>query len=164
MTPGSTTNSASPEKTEPSRLTTSTWIVFAMLFERLRLLGGFLDAADHVERLLGKIIVLAINDRLEAANGVLESDILALLPREGFGDVERLREEALDLARAGNHQLVVGRKLVHAQDRDDVPEFLVALQRLLDATSHSVVLLADDVRVQLPRGRIERVDCGVDAK
>src|SRR5690606_39848211 len=66
------------------------------------LLDGFLDAADHVERLLRQVVVLALDDALEAADGVLERDVLARGAGEHFGDVERLAEEALDLAGAGH--------------------------------------------------------------
>src|SRR5690606_8886002 len=65
------------------------------------LLDGFLDAADHVERLLRQVVVLALDDALEAADGVLERDVLARGAGEDLGDVARLAEEALDLAGAG---------------------------------------------------------------
>ena len=63
---------------------------------------------------------------------------------EHFGDVERLGEEALDLAGAADGQLILFRKLVHAEDGDDVLQRLVLLQRLLDAAGGLVMLLADD--------------------
>src|SRR5690606_32062180 len=130
----------------------------------LRLLDRFLDAADHVERLLRQVIVLAVDDALEAADGVLQRHVLARRTGEHLGDVERLREEALDLARAGHGQLVVLAQLVHAQDRDDVLELLVLLQRGLDAARGLVVLVADHVRVELARGRVQRVHRRVDAQ
>src|ERR1051325_6913191 len=124
--PGSTTNSASPEKIDSSALTTSTWMVaFAILLERLRLLLRFLDGADHVERLLGQRVALAVDDHLEALDRVLQRHVLA----RRAGDV--LRQGALDLARARHRQLVLWRELVHAKDGDDVAQLLVALQRRL---------------------------------
>jgi len=48
--------------------------------KRLGFLDGFLDAADHVERLLGQVIVLARDDRLEAADGVASGTILPSWP------------------------------------------------------------------------------------
>src|SRR5690606_41762153 len=60
--------------------------------------------------------------------------------------------------------LVVLRQLVHAQDRDDVLELLVLLQRGLHAARGLVVLAADHVRVELPRGRVQRVHGRVDAQ
>src|SRR5262245_50622555 len=65
----------------------------------LRLLGGHLDLADHVESLLRQQVVLTGQDALEPADRVLERHVLALRAGERFGHVERLREEALDLAR-----------------------------------------------------------------
>ena len=67
---------------------------------------GLVDAADHVERLLGQVVVLAGDDGLEAADRVLERHVLAGAAGEHFGDVERLRQEALDLAGPGHGQLV----------------------------------------------------------
>ena len=54
-------------------------------------------------------------------------------PRERLGDEERLREEALDLPRALNDELVLVGELLHPKDGDDVLELLVALQDLLTA-------------------------------
>src|SRR5688572_9475138 len=105
--PGSTTNSASPEKMLSSALTTSTWMVAAAiaLLERLRLLEGFLDRAHHVERLLRQRVALAVDDHLEALDRVLEGNVLARRAGEVLRHRERLRQEALDLARARHRQL-----------------------------------------------------------
>ena len=119
---------------------------------------------DHVEGLLGQRVALAVDDHVEPLDRVLERDVLAGRAGEHFRDAERLRQEALDLARAGDGELVLGRELVHPQDRDDVAQFLVPLQRLLDVARAVVVLLADDVRVHLARRRVERVDRRVDAE
>src|SRR5688572_17411643 len=104
---------------DSSALTTSMRIVAAMttsvaaLLQRLRLLDRFLDRADHVERLLGQVVVLTVHDRLEAADRVLERHVLSRTAGEDFRDVEGLRKETLDLARPGHRQLVLGRELVH---------------------------------------------------
>ena len=58
------------------------------------------EAALHVERLLGDVVALAVDDLLEAAHGVLDLDVLARRAGERLGDEERLRQELLDLARA----------------------------------------------------------------
>ena len=62
--------------------------------------------------------------------------------------MERLREEALDLASARHGQLVVLGQLVHAQDGDDVLQLLVALEHHLYRASNTVMLFAHDVRVE----------------
>src|SRR5690606_19916608 len=100
---GANTMFAWPEKIERSALTMSTCIVAINSYLRLELLrafGGFVDRADHVERLLGQVIVLAVHDGLEALDRVLQRHVLAGRAGEHFRNVERLREEALDLARA----------------------------------------------------------------
>src|SRR5687768_15483599 len=66
----------------------------------LHLLGALenvVDAALHVERLLGDLVVFAVDDLPEAANRVREFDVLALEAGELLGDMERLRKELLDL-------------------------------------------------------------------
>src|SRR5438105_5860183 len=170
--PGAMTMSASPEKIDCSALTMSTWMVFAMcclskgapaiLLKRLRLLEGFLDRADHVEGLLRQRVALAVHDHLEALDRLLERDVLARRSGENLGHVEGLRQEALDLARTPDRELVLGRKLVHAEDRDDVAQLLIALQHRLHRARRGVVVLADDIRIDLARGRIERIDRGID--
>ena len=49
--------------------------------------------------------MLAIDNLAEAADGIGELDIAALGSGELLGDEERLRKEALDLARPGYDQL-----------------------------------------------------------
>ena len=91
-------------------------------------------------------------------------DELAGSAGERFGDEERLRQEALDPARAGDDQLVLVAELLHAEDGDDVAEVLVALQRLLHFARHLVVLVTDRVGGEHLRRRLERVDRRVDAQ
>ena len=108
--------------------------------------------------------MLAVEDLGEAADRLGERDILALGAGEYFGDVERLREEALDLARAIHERLVFVGKLFDAENRDDVLEILVALQDPLDFVGHAIVLLADDVRRKRGRAGFKRVDRRIDAE
>src|ERR687887_230043 len=128
----------------------------------LRLLDGLLDRADHVEGLLGKVVVLAFDDLLEALDRVLELHVAALLAGELLGHEVRLREEALDAAGTRDDDLVLVRELVDPEDGDDVLQVLVALQDLLDARRRVVVLVGDDSRLERARGRLERVDRRVD--
>ena len=51
---------------------------------------------------------------------------------ELLGHEERLRQEALDLARAADRQPVLVGQLLDPEDRDDVLQVLVALEHLLD--------------------------------
>ena len=66
----------------------------------LRLLDRFFYRPDHVKRLLRQIVMLAVDDFLEAPDGVLEFHVFPRRAREGFGHVERLRQEALQFSRA----------------------------------------------------------------
>src|SRR5579871_1660848 len=73
--------------------------------ELLALLDRLLDGADHVEGGLRQVIVFALDQALEALDGILQVDELAGRAGEHFGDMERLRQEALDLA--GDRKSVV---------------------------------------------------------
>src|SRR5437588_9789639 len=177
--PGTTIISASPSKAGPSGVTRETSkrrlgslrLLFALLWllllaaaaEPLRLLDGLLDRADHVEGLLGQLVVLAVEDLREALDRVLELHVLAGRAGELLGDEVRLREEALDLPRAGDDEPVLVGELVDAEDGDDVLEVLVALEHLLDAGRRPVVVVGDDPRLEGARERVERVHRRVDA-
>src|SRR5690606_40417482 len=89
----------------------------------LLLAGGgedFVDAALHVEVTFGDVVELAGEDHLEAADGVLDGHVFAGRAGEDFGDVEGLREEALDLAGAIDGLLDLGGEFVETENRDDV--------------------------------------------
>src|SRR5688572_23474123 len=103
-------------------------ICYSLLLQCLRLRNRLVDRANEVERLLGQPVVLAFGDLLEAANRFIDRDVLAFEARELRRHEERLRQEALDPARARYRQLVLFRQLVDAENRDDVLQVLVALQ------------------------------------
>src|SRR6478735_12852504 len=88
----------------PSGVTISSAMVSA-ISGRLRLqLGarclGFFDVADHVGGLLGQVVERARQDLLEARDRLFERHVLAGAAGELLRHEERLRKEALDLARA----------------------------------------------------------------
>src|SRR5579872_982838 len=120
----------------------------ALCLQAFGLFHRVLDRADHVERGLWQVVVLAGAHGLEAADRIGDRHEHAGEAGEHLGHVERLRKEALDLARAGDDELVLFRELVHAQDRDDVLQRLVGLQDALRLASNLVVLLAHDAWVQ----------------
>src|SRR6266436_8837522 len=128
------------------------------------LVDGLLDRADHVERGFGHLVILAGDDPLEPLDRVFEGDKDARAAGEHLGDMERLRQEALDLARPRDGQPVLFRQFVHAEDRDDVLQGFVGLQDALHVARDLVVLVADHPRVEHARGRVERVDRRIDPK
>src|SRR6266403_4826325 len=91
----------------------------------------FIDPALHVEVPFRHRVVLTLQDFLEAAHRIGHRDLLALAPGEHLRHAEWLAQEALDLAGTQHRELVLRRKLVHSENRDDVLEILVALQDLL---------------------------------
>src|SRR3954470_12184129 len=122
---GTVTIWTSSERTVPCGVTISSLSVSAMAITcGPSGLGHFLDAALHVEVPLGHRVVLAVEDLLEAADRVGDRDLAPLAAGEHLRRAERLAEEALDLPRPEDGQLVVGREFVHAQDGDDVLQVL----------------------------------------
>src|SRR6266550_838203 len=79
----------------------------ALLGQALALLASGLDRSDVVERLLRKIVVLALEDLAETAHGVWDFHVHAIEAGELFSHEQRLGEEALDLARTRDEELVV---------------------------------------------------------
>src|SRR5215831_4637581 len=118
--PGTSTWSTSPENVSLSGETRSRWNVAMNSApgsgrfgrELLALLDRLFDRAHHVEGRFRQVVVLAFDQALEALDGVGDVDQLAGRAGEYLGDVERLRQEALDLARAGDRELVLFRQLV----------------------------------------------------
>src|SRR3990170_5254228 len=120
-TPGTTTMWTSSDITSRSGVTSSkrrSAIRSGVLCQLLGLGDGLVDAADHVKSGFRQMVVLTLDHRLERAHRVFDLDELARDAGEHFGDVERLAEEALDLAGAADHQLILFAELVHAEDGD----------------------------------------------
>src|SRR5207245_9744368 len=118
------------------------------LAELLGLVDHLADVADHVKGLLGQVVVLALDDLLEALDRVSELDVPSRTARERLRDEHRLREKPLDLAGPGDDQLVLVGQLLHPEDGDDVLEVLVPLEDRLDRAGRLIVLLAKDRGVE----------------
>src|SRR3954471_8605296 len=161
--PGAVTSSTSVSTSAPRGVVSDNFTALRRLFLHLLVARAHVvEAALHVERLLRDVIALAVDDLLEAADSVLDLDVLAGRPGERLGHEERLRQELLDLAGARHRQLVVLAELVHPQDGDDVDQLLVLLQDLLHRARRLVVLGADDVGRQDRRRGVQRIDGRVD--
>src|SRR5216683_2963947 len=150
--PGTTTISTSAERMRRSGVTNSNWTRSAIRRHLAGLVDGLLDRADHVERGFGHLVILAGDDPLEPLDRVFEGDKDAGAAGEHFGDMEGLRQEALDLARPRDGQPILFRQFVHAEDRDDVLQRLIGLQNALHIARDLVVLVADHPRVEHARG------------
>src|SRR6188472_4009344 len=111
-------------------------------------LADLLDAALHIEVPFRNGVVFAVQDFLEAADGLRDRHLPSLSTGEHLRRAERLAEETLDLPRPIHGDLVVGRQFIHAEDRDDVLQILEALEHALHAARDVVVVLADDLRRQ----------------
>ena len=122
-----------------------------LLLVLLGVFHSFVDPSAVGECLLRNVIVVAGNDAVEAANGFRQWYVFARRVGEDFSNRERLRKEFLDLARTINDLFVVLRQLIHAQDSDDVLQFLITLQYRLYATRAVIMLLTNDQRIENPR-------------
>src|SRR3954471_23370825 len=116
--------------------------------ELLGALDHAVDPALHEERLLRVLIELAGHQALERRDRLLEVHVLALDAGKLLGNREWLGHEALDSPRAPDHELVLLRQLIHAEDRDDVLKLLIALQNALDIGRYLIVALADELRIE----------------
>src|SRR5690625_3837588 len=94
----------------------------------LRLLQRLFDGTHHVEGLLGQIIVIAVQNALEAGDGVAQGHVLARGTGEHLGHVEGLGQEELVLSGPVDDELVLFGQLVDALDGDDVLQFFVSLR------------------------------------
>src|SRR5438034_9592823 len=77
---------------------------------------NFFDAALHVKVGFGHVVVFAVQDFLETADGVRHRHLFARTSREYFRHAEWLAQETLDLPGAKDGEPVVGRKLVHRSE------------------------------------------------
>src|ERR1700710_1788524 len=109
----------SSSKTDPSGVRTSTRNgVRATALVVLLAAGGRDDVFDRAlqeERGLRHVVVLALDDLLEAADRVLDLHVRAVDAGERRRHVERLRQEALDAPRPADDELVLIRQLVDAE-------------------------------------------------
>src|SRR5918996_5623082 len=150
------TISTSSSNTFPSGVRTSTGKLLRgilVLARPARRLDHLVDRALQQEGPLRDVVVLALDDLLEGAHRLLDRHVLALGPRKRLRHEERLRQEALHLARPLHGHAVLVRQLVDAEDRDDVLQLLVALQDLAHLVRDLEVLVADDVRLEDRGGR-----------
>ena len=118
------------------------------------------------------IELLRAQDEAEAAVCVFCERTMILFPCSKIEKVcmqrrvteERLGQEALYLTGAADRQLVAFRQLIHAHDGDDILQLLIALEDVDDRLRNLIVLLADNVRRQDTRRRVQRIDGRVDAE
>ena len=104
------------------------------------------------------MIDFAVEDHAESANRVSNRHIAPGLTGELLGNVHRLAEEVLHLARARHQDLVIVRQLFYAENRNDILQILVTLQHLLRFARCGIVLLAHHLRRQDVAGTGQRVN------
>ena len=145
-----------------SVLSVSSLVVLSLQLSTL--VEGFLDATHHVERGLGEVVTLTIEELTEAINGVGELDESTLETGEDFGNTEWLGQESLDSSGSGDSHSVLFRQLVHTQNGNDILQGLVVLDQLLHTSCNVVVLVTNDSWVEHSRGRLQWVHSWVDTQ
>ena len=98
--------------------------------QRLRRLQHFVDGTFQVKSLFRNVVVFAFDDRFEAFHRVGNLDVTSRRAGKLFGHVERLREESLNLSCPRNGDFLIFAQLVDAENRDDVLQVFIGLQRL----------------------------------
>src|SRR6476620_6307004 len=152
---------AAPDHTKWSAATISTSssaILLGLFLDLGPLALDIVQAANVEEGLLGNVVEVAVADGGEAFNRVLDGNGGAFDAGELLGGVGVLGQELLNAACTRHDDLVLFRELVNAEDGDDVLEFLVLLQDLLDAHGRVVVVVADVLRIQDAGRRRQRVN------
>lgn len=129
----------------------------------LRFLADVVKTAAVKERLLGDVVEVAVDQFLERGDRLIDSDVSAGVAGELLGNEVRLRKESLNLSSAAYELLVVVGKFVDTEDRDDVLQFLIALQSSLHASGDCVVLGSHDARVEVLGAGVQRVHGGIQA-
>src|SRR6478735_3776028 len=138
-----TTSVASPDQISDSAETRLTFSGMSLVFllDLSPALFDIADAADVEEGLLGDMVEVALDDRVERLDRLLDRDSGALDAGELLRHVGVLREELLDAACTRHDDLVLFGELIDAEDGDDVLELLVLLQDLLDPDGRVVVVV-----------------------
>ena len=110
------------------------------------------------------MVNLAIENHLEALDGILNRDHHTGGVGELLCHKEGLREETLNTTSAVHSGLILIRELLHTENRDDILQLLVTLENLFHTLSSVVVLLTYNVGVEDSRSRLQRIYCGVDTE
>ena len=135
----------------------------------LGLLHHVLDAANHVERGLRQVVELAGDDALERVDGDFERDLDAGRAGEDRGDVERLAEEALDLAGAGSEvsallgriPSAVGYQPTLATDMGQLQERITSTRTGSVTSVQAIYVPADDLTDPAPANTFAHLDSTV---
>ena len=101
------------------------------------------NGAGKEEAGFGNLVVLNLNDLLEAADGLLQRYILTLKAGELLRNGEGLGEESLYLTGAAYRQLILVGKLVHTHNGNYILKLLIALKHHLHVARGAVMLLAN---------------------
>ncbi len=132
--------------------------------ESLSFFESFFEGALHVESGFWVVVSLSFQEGFESFDGFLELDEFALSAGEDLGHEEWLRQELLDLSGSGDCKLVVFGQLVHTQNGDNILQWLVVLEELLNTSGDCVMLLTDNGWVQDSWSWIQWIDGWVDTE
>ena len=121
---------------------------FRRLEQLLGLLLGILNSTDIEESLLRQIVDLAVENSIEALDGLFDGHHDTRQTCELRCHRERLRKETLYTTCTVHRLLIPIRKLIHTKDSNNILKLLIALQYLLHALGTVVVSLTHNQRIK----------------
>ena len=110
------------------------------------------------------MVDLAVKNHFESPDGIINGNCDSFYSRKLFGYSKRLGEKTLYSACAVYGYPVLLGELFHSKNRDNILEFLVALQYLLYPLRRIVMLMPHDIGIENARSRIKRVNCRIYSK
>ena len=83
------------------------------------------EPADKVKFTFGNIVALSVENGVAIVYGSRKGNIFPRNSRIDAGDRKRLGEKSLQLSRAVDEEFIVRVEFVHAQNGDDILQFLI---------------------------------------
>ncbi len=136
--------------------------MLCFLLHAFRFLTDVIDCSDIEESRLRAIVHLTGQNRAESADCLGKRYERTGHAGKCLRHMEGLGQEPLRLTGAVHKCLILFRKFVHTENRDNVLQLVITLQHLLHLTGNRIMLLADDIGLQNPGTRCKRVNRRID--
>src|SRR3989344_6650123 len=117
---------------------------FSLRSNNNQTLLNLVNGAFHIKGLLGFVVVFSIKNFSKSLDGLVNRNIFTRDGRKVFGHKHWLGQEPLDLASAGDHDLVFVRQFFDTQNSNNVLQILVALKYSLYTSSYFIVFFTNN--------------------
>ena len=108
--------------------------------------------------------MLAFTDLLKCPHGIFDLDIHARFIGKGFGNMEGLRQKALNLSGPCDGDFIFVGQLFHSQNGNNILKFFILLQNLLYLPRDLIMFVSDIRGIQNPGSRIQWIHCRVNTQ